>query len=106
MEPSVLSYFNNILINTPAGAHEVVARVCFLCYVGITDVFMINLMTTSTLTDEQLKLRQQVLLILFKEFGNGKYSNQSIYECADEWISKGHKISSGVVKYYDAYYNK
>jgi hypothetical protein len=63
-------------------------------------------MTTTTLTDEQLKLRQQVLLILFKEFGNGKYSNQSIYECADEWISKGHKISSGVVKYYDAYYNK
>ena len=59
-----------------------------------------------TLTDEQLKLRQQVLLILFKQFGNGKYLNQSIYECADEWISKGHKISSGVVKYYDAYYNK
>ena len=59
-----------------------------------------------TLTDEQLKLRQQVLLILFKQFGNGKYSNQSIYECADEWISKRHNISSGVVKYYDAYYNK
>ena len=63
-------------------------------------------MTTTTLTDEQLKLRQQVLLILFKEFGNGKYSNQSIYECADEWISKGHILASGVVKYYDAYYNK
>ena len=59
-----------------------------------------------TLTDEQLKLRQQVLMILFKQFGDGKYSNQSIYECADVWISKGHKISSGVVKYYDAYYNK
>ena len=63
-------------------------------------------MTTTTLTDEQLKLRQQVLLILFREFGNGKYSNQSIYECADEWISKGHKIPSGVVSYYRAYYNK
>ena len=50
-----------------------------------------------TLTDEQLKLRQQVLMILFKQFGDGKYSNQSIYECADEWISKGHKISSGFV---------
>ena len=24
----------------------------------------------------------------------------------DEWVSKGHKISSGIVKYYDAYYNK
>ena len=62
-------------------------------------------MTTTTLTDEQLKLRQQVLLILFREFGNGKYSNQSIYNCADEWIEKGHKISEGVVSYYKAYYN-
>ena len=60
----------------------------------------------STITEDQLVLRQRVLLILFKAFGEGKYSNQSIYECADEWIEKGHKISSGVVKYYDAYYNK
>ena len=52
------------------------------------------------------KLRQETLKILIKEFGKGKYSNQSSYECADEWISKGHKISSVVVKYYDAYYNK
>ena len=63
-------------------------------------------MMTTTLTEEQLKLRQQVLMILFKEFGNGKYSNQSIYECADEWISKGHVLSGGVVSYYKAYYNK
>tara|TARA_B100001113_G_scaffold4282_1_gene3698 strand:- start:392 stop:595 length:204 start_codon:yes stop_codon:yes gene_type:complete len=62
-------------------------------------------MTTTTMTDEQMKLRQQVLMILFKEFGNGKYSNQSIYNCADEWIEKGHKISAGVVSYYKAYYN-
>ena len=59
---------------------------------------------TITLTEEQMKLRQQVLMILFREFGKGKYSNQSIYECADEWIDKGHKISSGVVSYYRAYY--
>ena len=59
-----------------------------------------------TITDEQLSLRQHCLQILFREFGNGDYSNKKIYECADEWISKGHKISSGVVKYYDAYYNK
>ena len=56
--------------------------------------------------DEQLKLRQHVLMILFKQFGKGKYSNQSIYECADEWITKGHKIPSGVVAYYRAYYSK
>ena len=54
--------------------------------------------------DEQLKLRQQALLILFREFGQGKYSQQSIYECADEWISKGHKITNGIVAYYRAYY--
>ena len=55
--------------------------------------------------EDQMKLRQQVLMILFRQFGEGKYSNKSIYECADEWVAKGHKISSGVVKYYDAYYN-
>ena len=59
-----------------------------------------------TLTEEQMTLRQHVLMILFKEFGKGEYSNKKIYECADEWINKGHKISVGVVKYYDAYYNK
>ena len=68
--------------------------------------FMMEDWMTAILTEEQLKLRQQVLMILFKEFGKGKYSNQSIYECADEWIAKGHKIASGIVKYYDAYYNK
>ena len=56
--------------------------------------------------EEQSKLRQQVLMILFREFGKGKYSNKSIYNCADEWISKGHKISAGVVKYYEVYYSK
>jgi len=61
---------------------------------------------SSTLTEAQLDLRQQVLLLLFKNFGTGDYSNQSIYECADEWISKGHKTSSGLVKYYEAYYSK
>ena len=45
-------------------------------------------MTNSTLTEAQLDLRQQVLLLLFKNFGKGDYSNQSIYECADDWCSK------------------
>ena len=58
-----------------------------------------------TLTEEQMTLRHHVLMILFKQFGKGEYSNKKIYECADEWIRKGHKISAGVVKYYDAYYN-
>ena len=61
---------------------------------------------TTTYTAEQLDLRQRVLLLLFKNFGTGDYSNQSIYECADEWVSKGHKTTSGLVSYYKAYYNK
>ena len=65
-----------------------------------------SMMVEEKYTEEQMKLRQEVLKILFKKFGNGSYSNRSIYECADEWIDKGHKISSGVVKYYGAYYNK
>ena len=62
-------------------------------------------MTSSTLTDEQLDLRQQVLIILFKNFGNVDYSNQSIYECADDWCSK-QVSTNGLVSYYKAYYNK
>ena len=50
------------------------------------------------------KLREHTIKILLKEFGS-THSSRGIYECADEWISKGHKISSGIVKYYDAYYN-
>ena len=34
----------------------------------------------STVTEDQLVLRQRVLLILFMNIGEGKYSNQSIFE--------------------------
>ena len=60
-------------------------------------------MTNVTLTEGQLELRQQALLILFKNFGNGDYSNQSIYECADEWCSK-FNTTAGLVSYYKTYY--
>ena len=38
------------------------------------------------MSEEKLKLREETLKILLKNFGN-KYSNESIYECADEWCS-------------------
>ena len=60
-------------------------------------------MINATLTEGQLELRQQVLLILFKNFGNGDYSNKSIYECADDWCSK-QVTTNGLVNYYKAYY--
>jgi len=57
----------------------------------------------STVTENQLDLRQRALLILFKQFGTGDYSNKSIYECADDWCSK-QVTTSGLVNYYKAYY--
>ncbi len=57
----------------------------------------------STVTEDQLVLRQRVLLILFKNFGTGDYSNQSIYECADDWCGK-QVTTNGLVNYYKAYY--
>ena len=50
------------------------------------------------------KLRQETLLILLKKFGHLN-DNRSIYECADEWVSK-FKTTAGLVKYYETYYTK
>ncbi len=55
------------------------------------------------MSEEKLKLREETLKILLKNFGD-KYSNKSIYECADEWCSK-YDITSGLVKYFKAYYS-
>ena len=60
---------------------------------------------SSTYTEGQLNLRQQTLSILFKNFGEGKYSSRSIYECADDWCSK-QVTTAGLVKYYETYYTK
>ena len=54
--------------------------------------------------EETLKLREHILSILLSKYGNS-HTNRSIYECADEWIGKGHKISAGVVDYFNAYYS-
>jgi len=62
---------------------------------------MINLEKySSTMEQAQITLRQEVVAILYKKFGN----KDDIYECADEW-SKEQPISNGVVAYYKAYYN-
>jgi|TARA_B100000524_G_scaffold20729_1_gene10628 hypothetical protein len=61
---------------------------------------------------EKMKLREDVLRILLAKFGGPmegpvpKYSSQSIFECAHDWVSQGHKTHFGVVKYYEAYYIK
>ena len=58
-------------------------------------------MTEDTYSPEKLKLRQEVLKILMSKYGH-EGNNRSIYECADEWVSK-YVISAGVVDYYNAY---
>ena len=62
-------------------------------------------------SDEALKLRANCLKILLSKYGDidplkDKYSLRDIYECADEWISKGHKISAGITDYFHAYFSK
>ena len=53
------------------------------------------------LSDEQMKLRQQTLSILLKNFDD----NHAIYECANEWTQK-FKTTSGLLKYYKTYFAK
>ena len=62
-------------------------------------------------SDERMDVRTQGLNILLKKFGSQicsdgspRYSNQSIYECIHDWVSQGNVNTSGLVKYYEAYY--
>ena len=52
-------------------------------------------------SDQELKLREDVLGLLLKNFGNTS-SNKNIYECADDWCSK-QVTTAGLVNYYKAY---
>ena len=54
------------------------------------------------MTEQQLKLREETLGILLKNFGSSN-NNRGIYECADDWCSK-QVTTSGLVNYYKAYY--
>jgi hypothetical protein len=62
-------------------------------------------------SDKRMKLREKALNLLFARFGwdlnnNGEplYSNQSIYECAHDWVSQGNMSTFGLVRYYQTYY--
>ena len=52
-------------------------------------------------SEQKMKLRRDSLTSLLKKFDD----NRSIYECADDWVSK-QVTTSGLVKYYEAYYSK
>ena len=49
------------------------------------------------------QIRQEVLGLLLKKFHN-THTNRSIYECANEWVSRGNVNSNGVIAYFKAYY--
>ena len=61
------------------------------------------------ITKKKIKIRQQALSILLSRFGRSldvvdrksKYTNQSIYECAHDWVSQGNVNCNGIVKYYE-----
>jgi len=61
---------------------------------------------------DKMEVREQALKVLLAKFGHQmegvtpKYSNQSIYECAHDWVSQGNMHTAGIVKYYEAYYAK
>jgi hypothetical protein len=52
-------------------------------------------------SEQKMKLRRDSLSILLKKFND----NRSIYECADDWVSK-QVSTAGLIKYYEAYYSK
>ena len=80
--------------------------------VGIREMGEKNFMTEDWRYSEQkLALREQALRVLFAKYavdekdGIPKYSLQSIYECAHDWISQGNINTSRIISYYKAYYS-
>jgi len=62
-------------------------------------------------SEERMDLREKAYNLLLTRFGsqldaNGEplYSMQSITECSHDWVSQGNVSTSGLVKYYQAYY--
>jgi len=59
--------------------------------------------------DQKMKAREQALKVLLSKFGGQmegvvpKYTGQSMYECAQDWVSQGNMHTAGIVKYYEVY---
>ena len=60
--------------------------------------------------DHKMKIREQALKVLFAKFSGQmdgiqpKYTQESIYNCANEWVELGNMHTAGIVKYCEAYY--
>ena len=62
-------------------------------------------------SQDRMELREKCLSVLLRKYGtniNGdgipEHSTQSIYNCAHDWVSQGNPSTSGIVKYFEAYY--
>ena len=61
-------------------------------------------------SEHKLKLRESALKVLLTKYGSQlkeslpEYSNQSMYECAHDWVSQGNVNTNGIIKYFEAYY--
>ena len=59
---------------------------------------------TDQYDDKHMHIRSYALQVLMNAVGGETQSNRGIYECVDDWVSKGNVSASGIVKYYSAYY--
>jgi len=61
-------------------------------------------------SEQKLKLRESALKVLLTKYGSQlkkslpEHSNQSMYECAHDWVSQGNVNTNGIIKYFEAYY--
>jgi hypothetical protein len=72
---------------------------------------MTDILTDWRYTPDKMGVREKSLALLLKRYGSElnsdgspKYSNQSIYACAHDWVSQGNMITHGIIKYYEVYY--
>ena len=62
-------------------------------------------------SEQKLALREQALKVLLAKYGGQmegilpKYTTQSMYECAHDWVSQGNVSTAGIISYYKAYYS-
>ena len=62
-------------------------------------------------SEDRLAFREKVLSILLRSYGQELdekgvpvNSNESIYACAHDWVSQGHRVIYRLNKYYETYY--
>ena len=62
-------------------------------------------------SEEKLALHRQALKVLIAKYGRQiegslpKYTTQSMYECAHDWVLQGNVSTAGIINYYKAYYS-